>query len=272
MSIAVLILLGMLVGGFGTLIGAGGGFILVPILLLAYPDKSPELITSISLAVVCLNASSGSIAYAFSKRIDYKSALIFSTTTIPGSIIGSYLTSYISRDLFNLIFGIILFTISALLFLKPFRNSLTQDHLASSLLWPILCKITDKYGKNYAYRYDIITACIISFFVGIASSLLGIGGGIIHVPAMVNLLNFPVHIATATSHFMLALMGFAGSVVHWKNGYLQSGWHEIIWLGTGVIVGAQVGAIFSTRINESLIIRSLAIALGLVALRILFTA
>jgi uncharacterized membrane protein YfcA len=49
-----LILIGFVAGTIGTLIGAGGGFILVPILLMMYPDKSPELITSISLAVVCM--------------------------------------------------------------------------------------------------------------------------------------------------------------------------------------------------------------------------
>src|SRR6185295_1618467 len=65
--------LGLLVGAFGTLIGAGGGFILVPILLLMYPNETSERIASISLAVVFFNAFSGSLAYARMKRIDYKS-------------------------------------------------------------------------------------------------------------------------------------------------------------------------------------------------------
>ena len=56
--------LGLGIGAFGTLIGAGGGFILVPILLIVYPNENTELITSISLAVVFFNALSGSFAYA----------------------------------------------------------------------------------------------------------------------------------------------------------------------------------------------------------------
>jgi uncharacterized membrane protein YfcA len=60
--------LGLLIGTFGTLIGAGGGFILVPILLLVYPNEKAELITSISLAVVFFNAMSGSAAYARRSR------------------------------------------------------------------------------------------------------------------------------------------------------------------------------------------------------------
>lgn len=266
----LLVLLGFIVGTFGTLIGAGGGFILVPILLLLYPDKSPELITSISLAVVCLNAASGSVAYAFKKRIDYRSAIIFSITTLPGSIIGAYLTSYIPRGVFNIVFALLLLIISVTLLIRPLRSSLTEHAIVSQYLWPTVRRITDKYGKNYTYRYDIITACILSFFVGIASSLLGIGGGIIHVPTMVNLLNFPVHIATATSHFLLAAMGFSGSAVHYFKGDLQDGYHEIIFLGLGVIGGAQIGAALSNKVKEGLIIRSLAIALAVVAIRILW--
>ena len=64
-----LIPLGFVVGAYGTLIGAGGGFLLVPVLLLLYPRETPETITSISLAVVFFNALSGSIAYARMKRI-----------------------------------------------------------------------------------------------------------------------------------------------------------------------------------------------------------
>ena len=78
-----LVPLGFVVGAYGTLIGAGGGFVLMPALLLLYRGESPELLTSISLAVVFFNALSGSFAYARMGRIDYKSGLLFSTTTIP---------------------------------------------------------------------------------------------------------------------------------------------------------------------------------------------
>jgi uncharacterized membrane protein YfcA len=66
-----LLVLGVLVGAFGTLVGAGGGFLLVPILLLLYPDLEPDTVTAMSLLVVFVNASSGSVAYARQKRIDF---------------------------------------------------------------------------------------------------------------------------------------------------------------------------------------------------------
>src|SRR5512133_2058702 len=97
--------LGVAIGAFGTLIGAGGGFILVPILLILYPHEDTELITSISLGVVFFNALSGSWAYSRMKRIDYKSGMIFAVATIPGAILGAVSTAYVPRHAFDLIFG-----------------------------------------------------------------------------------------------------------------------------------------------------------------------
>lgn len=270
MSALLLALLGLIVGGFGTLIGAGGGFILVPILLLLYPDKSPEIITGISLAVVFLNATSGSIAYGLKKRIDYKSAWVFCITTLPGSVLGAFATSYIARDTFNLIFGFMLLILATVLIINPIKNTDPHHKLKNRSFWEMARYIIDIEGIRYIYRYNILLGSFISFFVGFASSMLGIGGGIIHVPVMVNLLNFPVHIATATSHFVLSLMALTGSIVHYFQGILNEGVHEIVWLGLGVLIGAQIGAKYSTKVEGKLIIRSLAFALLLVGFRILW--
>lgn len=270
MSAAFLLILGLLVGGFGTLVGAGGGFILVPVLLLMYPDRNPEVITAISLSVVFLNAASGSLAYAQKKRIDYKSAMLFCITTLPGSVLGAFATSYISRDTFNILFGIILSALSLVLIIKPLKNPALHKGKRKKTFWEMARYVMDIEGVRYIYRYNLMVGIVLSFFVGFASSLLGIGGGIIHVPAMVNLLNFPVHIATATSHFVLSLMGLSGSIVHYFKGDLHQGFFEVLWLGIGVIIGAQVGARLSGRIQGKAIIRSLAFALLIVAVRILW--
>ena len=69
-SALLLVLLGFAVGAFGTLVGAGGGFILAPVLLILYPHDSAQTLSSISIAVVFFNALSGSVAYARQRRID----------------------------------------------------------------------------------------------------------------------------------------------------------------------------------------------------------
>jgi uncharacterized membrane protein YfcA len=110
-----LVALGTGVGCYGTLIGAGGGFVLMPVLLLLYPNQNADLLTSISLAVVFFNALSGSEAYALLKRIDYRSGLMFSAATIPGAILGALNTSVVPRRLFDFIFGVLLLAAAAFL-------------------------------------------------------------------------------------------------------------------------------------------------------------
>jgi hypothetical protein len=80
-----LVPLGFFTGGYGTLIGAGGGFILVPALLFIYPGEAPETITSISLAVVFFNALSGTLAYARSGSHRFQSGIDFRAGNRTGS-------------------------------------------------------------------------------------------------------------------------------------------------------------------------------------------
>jgi len=267
LSSFLLVGLGILIGAFGTLIGAGGGFILVPILLLLYPHAKPELITSISLAIVFLNASSGSIAYARMKRIDYKSAMIFSAAALPGAVIGALITSYIPRHVFDMVLGALLFIIACFLLLHPQHGAIV---IAKKHPGQVHRSLTEKSGEQHEYSFNQFTGIILSFFVGFLSSVLGIGGGIIHVPVLTTLLNFPVHIATATSHFILAFMALAGTIVHITQGNFKDGWLTTLLIGVGVIIGAQFGAKLSEKITGPWIVRALAIALLLVGVRLFF--
>jgi uncharacterized membrane protein YfcA len=270
-NLILLILLGFVVGTLGTLIGAGGGFILVPLLIIIQPAFTPETITAISMAIVACNAISGSVAYVSSKRVDFKAGFIFAIFTIPGSILGVLTTKYISREIFDIIFGIVLLGLAIFLFLNG-GDEKTKD--AKPVIhkkgW-IHQRITDKWNEVYDYSYDIRKGSLLSLFVGYFSPLLGIGGGIIHVPAMAEWLNFPVHIATATSHFILAIMATVSVIVHIYNGNYNDPliFKMVLWLGIGVILGAQMGAFLSRKMNGKFIIKALAVSLGLVGIRIL---
>ena len=107
-TLALLALLGVGVGLFGTLVGAGGGFILTPVLLVLYPDSRAVTITAISLVVVFFNALSGSLAYARQRRIDYRSGIPFAIATMPGAIIGALIVGDAPRRLFDIIMALLL--------------------------------------------------------------------------------------------------------------------------------------------------------------------
>lgn len=260
-----LTLLGFLVGAFGTLVGVGGGFILVPVLLFLYPNDPPEVITAVSLAVIFLNAASGSIAYARRKRIDYKSALIFAAVAIPGAIMGVKVNHLVSRDMFEPIFGVGLVSIAAYLLFKK-NNRPKRDKGAKNFARTLV----DADGREHSYAYNLQVGIGISVVVGFISSFLGIGGGVIHVPAMVQIMGFPTHVATATSQLILGVTALVGTIEHITRGSLQPGMARLVFLAPGVIVGAQAGAWLSHKIHGKWILRSLAIALFLVGLRLIF--
>ncbi len=261
---------GFVIGTLGTLIGAGGGFILVPVLLILYPDLPPETITAISMAVVAANAISGTLAYAKSGRIDYKAGVLFAFYTIPGTIVGTWLVAYIPRTVFNVVFGILLLILAVYLWAKNRRNTMSIEQNEKTL-GLTASKITDADGNVFAYHYNKKKGVIVSIFVGFISPILGIGGGIIHVPAMVNWLRFPVFIATATSHFILAIMASITVIIHAFSGNYSDVFvmKMILFLVIGVIPGAQLGAKLSHKLKGNTIIKALAFCLFLVSIRIL---
>jgi uncharacterized membrane protein YfcA len=230
-----------------------------------YPHESPATITSITLTVAFFNALSGSIAYWRQKRIDIKSALLFATTAVPGAILGAFLVKYLSRGVFQYIFGSLLLIIALYLTFRPNRQ------MGGSFLrkWQTTCKITDANKKVYEYCYNLPLGMTIAFFVGVISSLLGVGGGIIHVPALTQVLGFPAHIATATSHFMVAITTFSAIGTHLADGTYTSDFSVMFVLSVGAVIGAQFGARWSQKVTGTLIIRLLAIGLAVVALRLL---
>jgi len=263
-----LIGLGFATGAYGTIIGAGGGFVLMPLLLLLYPKDNPAILTSISLAVVFFNALSGSEAYAMMRRIDYRAGLMFAAATIPGAIVGALNTSHVPRKLFDVIFAVLLLGGAAFLSLKPNLEEKVQRKRKPGH-HRVTHHLVEADGVSHTYSFNLLLGITLSCFVGYISSFLGIGGGIIHVPALVYLLNFPLHVATATSHFILAIMALTGTVVHIVTGSFVQGVHRTVSLAIGVVIGAQLGAHLSQKIKTNWIIRSLALALGLVGIRIL---
>lgn len=265
-----MIVFGLLVGGYGTMVGAGGGFLIVPALLLAF-HTTAEQAAGTAITVVFLNAVSGTISYARLKRIDYKGGWRFALATIPGAVAGAFLTRIVSGRIFDIFFALLLVALSLFLLWRP----IAEEEYAESLIeeaeaerWLIERSHTDVTGEVFEYSYDLRVGMAISAVVGVLSSTLGIGGGIIHVPALIHLLNFPAHLATATSHFILVITAGIGMISHLALGHVLPG--PAVLMGIGVIAGAQLGAPLGRRLHGSLMIRLLSLALIVVAFRLLF--
>jgi len=277
MSVLWFIPIGVFIGVYGTLIGAGGGFILVPILVFLFPQDSPSMITASSLAIICVNAGSGTIAYARMKRISYKTGILVAAASIPGAFIGSAFTRFIPRKAFGVLFGGLLMGVA--IFLSVTRGirgrragtAVTEEQPARK--WrSVHDTVVDREGRSHSLSFNLLVGMGLSMLIGFLATLVGIGGGLIHVPVLTYIFDFPLHIATATSHFVLFFTALTGVVEHildhtWPTHLLRDA-----CLAAGVIGGAQVGAYLSRKISAPWIVLALAVALGFVGVRLVLTA
>jgi uncharacterized protein len=264
----LLAVLGLGVGVFGTLVGAGGGFILTPVLLILYPQLSAAEVTSISLLVVFFNALSGSLAYARLRRIDYRSGARFAAAAMPGSVLGALAVRYVPIRVFDALMAAVLGAAAiAVMRLRPHAQ---RPHPRGGTEPR---EIVDRLGVTYRYRVPLRRGVAYSVVVGFLSSFLGIGGGVMHVPLLVGALGFPTHIATATSHFVLVFIAGTASATHLIGGVLSvgNGLRRAIALSIGVLPGAQLGARLSQRLAGPSIRRILGVALIALAIRLLFS-
>jgi len=230
--------LGILVGAFGTLVGAGGGSVMVPVLLILLPHETPATITAISLATVFFNAYSGTLSYIRMGRVDYRLGTLFTLASLPGAIAGVLLVHEIPRRVFDPLFGVLLVSVGSFLLANPLGGAAPPVTRRSPPSVPVTRTLAGSIGSAY---------------IAVLSSLMGIGGGIIHVPFLIRILNIPPHTATATSHFVLTFVALTGTIAHVAMGEFNRGLSQTMYLAVGVMMGAPLGAAASTRMHRAVL-------------------
>ena len=264
------LLFGIGIGIFGTMVGAGGGFILTPVLLLIFPGRPSEIITATSLSVVALNALSGSTAYYRLGRIDIKTSLIYGLMASPWVVLGTIVTSHMGRGPFDILLGLGLMALCISLFRgSPPPVDLSQSEEPLKRGWAER-RIVDNEGRVYHYRFRFKLGIGVSTGLGFLASFFGIGGGPLYVPLMIRALRIPVHIAVATSQFLILITDSVAVFSHYLQGNLRTMTDVIIPLAIGVIGGAQVGAVISGKLKSETLTRIFVVLLALISVRLLY--
>ena len=271
-----LVLLGLITGIIASVAGIGGGVLFVPIFnLLLGIDIKKSIGTSL-FTIFFLSLSSGS-SYLRKHVVDVRTGLTFELASTPGAIVGAYLTTVLPAVILKLIFSFVLIYSG----FKMFRKKDRRQDLGSSIIYGeshftnhftrfnIKRRIITKDGITYEYTYNLLFGIILSFFAGLASGMLGIGGGTIKVPAMNLVLGIPIHVAVATSSFMIIFTTLSGIFAHIFLGNIL---YEIaVFTIIGAIIGAQIGPRISTRIEKNVLRKIVGIILIIAALRMLFS-
>jgi len=263
----VLLMLGFIVGLPASMCGLGGGFILVPTLILVF-NLSPQNAIAISLVAMCGTTISASLGYIKQKRVDYKLALLYDIFDIPGVIVGAYLTTILPKNLLIGLCGFFILFLSLLMLRNLRARKLSTKNKESNMTcngWGR--KVSDSMNQVFEYKIRRPSLIVISSLMsGLVTGLAGLGGGITDTTTMI-LLGIPSHIAIASSEFAMALTNGAGVITH---GFLQNisiGYAIPITIGT--ILGAQVGVLVAKRTKHKTLKTLLSVVSLLFSIRLI---
>ena len=238
-----LLIIGMVAGTLGSMLGVGGGFLIVPTLvLIGLPMHSA---VSTSLASTIMTSVASSSVYSERGLVDFKIGLLLEIFAAAGAVGGAHLAIYLPENVLEVMFGFILLYVS----LKMFRK---QVHIKERGL----------------RRRCLLLVPLFAFLAGMASGMLGIGGGTLKVPLMVLILNIPTRIAIATSVFMVGITASSGAIVYWFKGLLNP--YVVAPIAVGIFLGSRVGTRLSLRSGELTLRRAFGLLLTFIAVRMLF--
>ncbi|AOV06972.1 sulfite exporter TauE/SafE family protein [Sporosarcina ureilytica] len=266
MEYLLLALIGLSAGVIGALVGLGGGIILVPATLfiginLGWIDGiTPQTVVGLSVVMMIFTGLGSTLSYMKKKTVDFKSGAIFFAGSAPGTLIGAFVNKQLDLPSFNLYFGILLIILATLLlvrdYLKPVQWFVKRGKTRT---------FTDIHGTEHTYGYPIWFALLLTFGVGFASGLFGIGGGSIIVPAMILLFLFPPHVAVGTSMFMVFLSAIVNSITHISLGNVP--WLYTIPVIPAAYFGAKIGAYLNNKMKSETLVFALRIILLLLGVR-----
>ncbi|HEX3670260.1 MAG TPA: sulfite exporter TauE/SafE family protein [Candidatus Cybelea sp.] len=237
---------------FGSMVGLGGGFILVPILRI-FLGFSPAAVAGTSLVLIAANSLSGAFTYFLHKRIHLKIGLMIALGGLPSTILGAMLSLRISGRLFDALLAVILIVIA----IDLVRNA--ERRLAGR---PETRSIHDLKGMSYRGAIGL------GFVVGIFLSLFGLGGGIVIIPAFLYFSELPLHAISATSQFAILLTSPPGLVVHILQHDVVG--KDVVPLVAGGLLGGPIGARLSLRLRTPQLLIIVAIALVVTAVTLVW--
>ena len=239
--------LGLLIATISSMVGLAGGAFIVPALVLLFGLPTQNAV-GVSLFAIMFMTISATVAYAIQKKINYKVGLLLDTLDVPGAVLGAYITTLIASVWLAGIFGGLLIAIAAYMIWK--KNSKADSR------------------KKFGFSRRVIYYCLFgSLMSGVASGMLGIGGGVVDETVMILLLGMSIHMSAGTSVFGMAITTVAAVIPHWLLENVLFGY--AIPLAIGCVLGGQVGPYLSKHARASTLRKILGAIYIFIGLRML---
>lgn len=244
----LLVASGIAISTVAMAIGIGGGILWTPLLILAYGLSPQESITT-SLLIQVVGMGSGSIAYYRAGLVNTRLSLLFFFVALPGVIIGSFISINLSQQTVQMALGT-MSMILAVLFVSSQED------------------VIHNFSKNFSKK-KVAQILPIPAFFGFMLGSLSSGIGEWLIPALRNRLNMDMRSSIATVIPTMFLLALIASLIHSTTADMIH-WTFFIWGSAGTIIGAQIGAHLSRRINERILKQSFIYLMTLIGIHLIF--
>lgn len=244
---AVSVIAGML----GSLLGLGGGIIVIPALTLLFKIDIRYAVGA-SIVSVIATSSGAAAAYVREHMPNIRVAMFLELATTSGALTGAYLAGIIGGRALYVIFGVVL-AYSAMAMFRKRHQDLSQQVAPDR--WADSLRLHGAYYDEAASEqvcYQVTgtrVGLLLMYVAGIVSGLLGIGSGALKVPAMDLSMHLPIKVSSATSNFMIGVTAAASAGAYFMRGDIN----PIVAapVAAGVLLGATVGSRLLGRLRSA---------------------
>jgi uncharacterized membrane protein YfcA len=245
---------GVLAGVFGSLLGLGGGILIVPLLTLGF---GLTLIQAVGVSLVCVIVTSGAAAGVYLERrvANLRLGMTLELFTAMGALVGGLVAFLVPERILELMFAALLTWVA---FTMARRRDTARPNGAadpgqpegSAVVAPLAGASTGFVARLSGPGYQVRRlgpGAVGSVGAGVASAMLGIGGGLIKVPVMHVIMGLPLRVATATSNLMIGITASASAIIYLLRGGIDP--YIAAPTAIGVFLGASIGSRVAHRID-----------------------
>lgn len=231
-------------GAFGALLGLGGGVILVPLLTL-WLGVDIHYAIGASIVAVIATSSGAAATYLRDGLANIRIAMFLEIGTTTGAIFGAFIAGAIVGPWLSILFAVMLAYSAFAMFRR--RDAELPENVQMGPIAAFL-HLNSEYhdvALNRLVQYNVRGARYglpLMFIAGAVSGLLGIGSGVLKVPAMDMAMRLPMKVSTATSNFMIGVTAAASAGIYFLRGDI------VPFIAAPVMMGVLLGAILGTRV------------------------
>lgn len=265
---------GVAAGAFGSLLGLGGGVLIVPLLTLGFGLPTREAV-GVSLICVIMTSSAATGVYLERHLANLRLGMTLELFTATGALVGGSIAFLLSDQVLSLLFALLLLYVAISMArggsVEPVAEAITEPEVEPSATdgTAPAGALQRLSGEGYHVR-NLGRGVVGATGAGIVSALLGIGGGTIKVPLMHLAMGVPLRVATATSNLMIGITAAASAVIYVIHGGLDP--YVAGPTAIGVFLGATVGSRVSHRVHVNVLKLLFVVVLGYTAIQMLLRA